>query len=56
MRDFLRTSVVVLALLGSAQPAGAVDFLSVIPGPVEAEVGRVIDGDSFVARVFYWPR
>lgn len=26
-----------------------------IPGPLEAEVLRVIDGDTFEARVFIWP-
>ena len=29
--------------------------LSVVQGPVEADVIRVLDGDSFEARVYPWP-
>lgn len=33
-------------------PAGAADLF---PGPVEARVLRVIDGDTFVAEALVWP-
>ena len=33
----------------------AMGQLSVVQGPVEADVIRVLDGDSFEARVYPWP-
>jgi len=43
-------SLAVLAMI--CLPAAAAD---VVPGPVEAKVLRVIDGDTFVAEALVWP-
>ena len=36
-------------------PNAARSQLSVVQGPVEADIVRVLDGDSFEARVYPWP-
>jgi micrococcal nuclease len=53
-----RTLIAGAILLGLAPRAGAQDvpFLRVIPGPVPAQVLRVIDGDSLEVRAYVWPR
>lgn len=46
----LRTAFLACLLASTAAPAA-----ETIPGPVEARVLRVIDGDSFVAEAHVWP-
>ncbi len=41
-------------LFGSGGPAVASDFASVVPGPVAAQVLRVIDGDTIEVRAAVW--
>lgn len=41
-------------LVGSGTPADASDFASVLPGPIRAEVLRVIDGDTIEVRAAVW--
>ncbi|MFM2041892.1 MAG: hypothetical protein RLY86_468 [Pseudomonadota bacterium] len=47
----LRPVLLVLSILLSATPAGAVDSL---PGPVRAEVLKVVDGDTLDVKVRIW--
>ena len=49
MRAYLATLVVAASFAGSAAPAA-----ERLAGPVEAEVVRVIDGDSLVVRARIW--
>lgn len=49
----LKQSLISLALLAlTCLPVAAAETF---PGPVEARVLRVIDGDTFVAQVLVWP-
>ncbi len=45
-----------LLALSTSTWALDVDYLKQIEGPIVAIADRVIDGDTFVARVFPWPR
>ena len=47
----MRIPIVILVLLSSLLPVHAVERLQ---GPVEAEVLRVVDGDTLVARARIW--
>jgi endonuclease YncB( thermonuclease family) len=47
--------VALAAPLALLFPLPAVGQLSVVQGPVEADVIRVLDGDSVEARVYPWP-
>jgi micrococcal nuclease len=49
--SLLAVATAMLAISATA----AMGQLSVVQGPVEADVIRVLDGDSFEARVYPWP-
>lgn len=54
----IRSAVLALCLLCAVAPAAGRagrTMPSEIPGPVEARVVRVIDGDTFVAEALVWP-
>lgn len=47
-RTLLSAGIIVCAAVPAAASAA-------LPGPVEARVERVIDGDTFVAEILVWP-
>ncbi|MBV5256878.1 thermonuclease family protein [Synechococcus moorigangaii CMS01] len=47
----MRTIIILLSMLTA--PLAAAQH--VIPGPIEAEVVRIIDGDTIEVRAFIWP-
>ena len=51
----MKTAAFVAAICLLMYSSAAIGQLSVIQGPVEADVIRVLDGDSFEARVYPWP-
>ena len=47
-------AAVTAGLFGVGTSVGASDFASVLPGPITAEVLRVIDGDTLEVRAAVW--
>ena len=51
----MKTAALAIATCLLVSPRTAPAQLNVIQGPVEADIIRVLDGDSFEARVYPWP-
>lgn len=55
LRHILISTLSAAVLCGATAGEGTAESRRVLPGPVEARVVRVIDGDTFLADVHVWP-
>lgn len=53
--SFLRSFAAALLLLCAAAPEATAGKADVFPGPVQARVIDILDGDTFLAEALIWP-